>query len=82
MTKKLIIHKGVTVTCRDCIHSILVRTESNNPVLAQCKLRPTSQHPHSKYVVNVASAPACPMFGMSDKPGVSRPVSMVNWRGK
>lgn len=82
MTKKLIIHKGVTVTCRDCIHAILVRTEAHNPVLAQCKLRPTSQHPHSNYVVNVASAPACRMFGMSDTPGVSRPVSMVNWRGK
>lgn len=82
MTKKIIIHKGVAVTCRDCIHAILVRTEAHNPVLAQCKLRPTMQHPHSNYVVNVASAPACTMFGMSDTPGINRPVSMVNWRGK
>lgn len=81
MTKKLIIHKGVAVTCRDCIHAILVRTAIHNPVLAQCKLRPTSQHPHSNYVVNVASGPACPMFGKYYAPGTSRPVSMVNWRG-
>ena len=82
MTKKIIIHKGVAVTCYDCIHAILIRTATHNPVLAQCKLRPTSQHPHSNYVVNVASAPACPMFGKFDAPGVIRHVSIVNWREK
>lgn len=78
MTKKLILHKGVVTTCRDCNHAILVRTEPNNPVLAQCKLRPTTQHPHSHYVVNVASAPACPMFAICRDP--IRPVNLVNWR--
>lgn len=78
MTKKLILHKGVVATCRDCNHAILVRTEPNNPVLAQCMLRPTTQHPHSHFVVNVASAPACPMFAMCRDS--SRPVNLVNWR--
>ena len=78
MTKKLILHKGVVATCRDCNHAILVRTEPNNPVLAQCKLRPTTQHPHSHLVVNVASALACPMFDMCRDS--IRPVKLVNWR--
>ena len=78
MTKKLILHKGVVATCRDCNHAILVRTEPNNPVLAQCKLRPTTQHPHSHLVVNVASAPACHMFDMCRDS--IRPVKLVNWR--
>ena len=78
MTKKLILHKGVVATCRDCNHAILVRTEPNNPVLAQCKLRPTTQHPRSHLVVNLASAPACPMFDMCRDS--IRPVKLVNWR--
>ncbi len=78
MTKKLILHNGNVVTCRECNHAILVRTQPDNPMLAQCKLRPTKQHPHSPYEVNVASAPACPMFAICRDS--SRPVSKVNWR--
>ena len=78
MTKKLILHKGVVATCRDCNHAILVRTDPNNPVLAQCKLQPTTHHPHRDRGVNVATAPACPKFDMWRDS--IRPVKLVNWR--
>lgn len=63
---------------RQCAHAVLVRTAPHNPVLAQCRRQPTDQHPHSPYVVNVASSPACPFFSLCAD--VHRPVAIVDWR--
>lgn len=65
-------------TCRDCANARLVRTASDNPVLAQCRLQPTDQHPHSPYTVCVASMPACPLFERCTD--TKRPAASVNWR--
>lgn len=65
-------------TCRDCANARLVRTAPENPVLAQCALRPERfAHPHSNLVVNVASTPACEMFRLAT---TKRQVDNVDWR--
>ncbi len=68
---------GSIFTCRDCAHAALVQTASENPVLAQCRMRPTSQHPNSPYMVFVASSPACASFSLF-RP--RRKPALVDWR--
>lgn len=66
-----------THTHAQCRHAVLVQAHNNDPVLAQCTLRPTDQHPHSPYEVEVASSPACPMFELCANQ--QRKIQHVDW---